>query len=462
MAEIIKMPKLGFDMQEGTFAAWVKQVGEQINSGEVIAEIETDKATVEVETYTAGTLLQVMAQPGDVIEVGAPIAVVGEQGEDISGLAGGNGNTASAAAAPAETRPPATSQTQTPVSDRHEGENKPAPTQGSTPIEVTDKSNGVSTAPVAEPEGNGRLPGGVKASPLARRLAEQKGVDLKQVHGSGPGGRIIREDVENFKPGAAPATSAPAATPAPAASAPAIGGAPSYRVMDVPNEVIELTRLRGTIARRMVESKQNVPHFTVTISIDTSALLKLRKQINDKLDEDHKVTVNDLIIKATALTLRQFPNLNTHFHGDKLIRYTNINIGIAVALPQGGLMNVVARNADITSLSAMAAKNKTMIASAREGKVKPDDIEGSTFTVSNLGAFGVDHFTAIINPPEAGILAIGASQQTPVVNKDGEISIGNIMKVTISVDHRTSDGAEGAQFLQAFKALIEDPLQLLV
>jgi pyruvate dehydrogenase E2 component (dihydrolipoamide acetyltransferase) len=211
----------------------------------------------------------------------------------------------------------------------------------------------------------------------------------------------------------------------------------------------------------MVESKQWVPHFMVTMDIDVTALLDLRKQINATLPDEDKVTVNDLIIKATALTLRKFPNLNTHYHGDKFIRYKDINIGIAVALPKGGLMNVVAHHADTTSLSVMARKNKEMIARAREGKVKSEDIDGSTFTVSNLGAYGVDHFTAIINPPEAGILAIGVAQPTPVVI-EGELSIANRMKVTLSVDHRVSDGAEGAEFLATLKELLENPMRMLI
>lgn len=220
--------------------------------------------------------------------------------------------------------------------------------------------------------------------------------------------------------------------------------------------------MRARIASRMIESKQQIPHFYVTTDIDVDALLKLRKQINEGLDEASKVTVNDLIVKAAALTLKQFPNLNTHYYGDKLVRHKRINIGIAVALPNGGLINVVAKDADKVSIGTLSARNKEMIARARENKIKPDDIQGSTFTVSNLGAYDVDHFIAIINPPEAGILAIGSARKVPVVNEDGSIGIANRMKVTVSVDHRVSDGAEGAQFLQAFKKLVENPMALLL
>jgi pyruvate dehydrogenase E2 component (dihydrolipoamide acetyltransferase) len=288
-------------------------------------------------------------------------------------------------------------------------------------------------------------------------MAEDRGIDLRQVHGTGPGGRITKTDIEHFAPPAA-ATGAPAAAPAAGLPAPNYGTLPSGP--DV--EIIEVSKLRARIARRMVESKQQVPHFYVTTEIDVEALLNLRKQINAGLDDNHKVTVNDLVVKATALTLRQFPNLNSHFYGDKIVRYKHINIGIAVALPQGGLMNVVAHDADKLSLGTLAQINKEMIARAREGKVKPDDVQGATFTVSNLGTYDVEHFLAVINPPEAGILAISSARKVPVVLPDGTLGVGNRMKVTISVDHRVSDGAEGAQYMQAFKKLIEAPMGLLL
>lgn len=423
MAEIITMPKLGFDMQEGTLASWVKKIGDKVAEGDILVEVETDKATVEVEVYKSGTLLQTLVEPGDIVQVGEPIAIVGKQGEDISGMG-----------APPKVR----------------GEEAPAPEETAAPEEIEEAH--------PEPASDGNLPGGVKASPLARRMAMERNIDLKSVKGTGPGGRVIKSDVENFKPEAAKAPAkAPAATPAAG-----IGAVPSYPVMDLPHEVIDISRMRATIGRRMLESKQYIPHFQVTVTVDTTALLNLRKQINEKLDEDHKVSVNDLVVKAVALTLRAFPNLNTHYHGDRFIRYTEINIGNAVALPQGGLINVVTRNADTVSLSVMAKKNKDMIAAAREGKVRPEDIEGSTFTVSNLGPYNVDSFTAIINPPESGIVAVGTSQRVPVVNAQGEITIGNLMKMTGSFDHRVTDGAEGAQFMKFLKEILEDPMRLLV
>ncbi len=417
MAQEIKMPELGSDIEEGVLLNWIKQVGEQINEGDVIAEIETDKATVEVPATASGTIIQLKGKPGETLKVGAVIGYVGAAGES----APANGGSANGGAQPATTQPPT------------------APSVA---------------ASVAVPvvEGEAYYPDGVKASPIARKVAAERGIDLKQVQGSGPGGRIVKLDVETFTPGAAVAA-APAPTGVPA---PSYGKLPTGAEV----EIIDVPKMRARIASRMIDAKQQVPHFYVTTEIDVEALLALRKQINAGLDDAHKITVNDLIVKATALTLREFPNLNTHFYGDKVARHKRINIGMAVALPQGGLVNVVALDADKTALGTMAAHNKEMFARARDGKVRPDDISGSTFTVSNLGAYGVEHFLAIINPPEAGILAVGAAQKVPVVKEDGSLGVGNRMKVTISVDHRVSDGAEGAQFMQRFKELVENPMQL--
>lgn len=422
MAESIQMPKLGFDMAEGTLVNWLKQEGETINKGDVLAEIETDKATVEIEASASGTILKLLAAPGDALPVGATIAYIGEPGEALP---------EEGAAAPTE-----------PPTGEAAGEAAPTPSEPPAPR-------------AAVPGGNGsEFPGGAKASPLARRIAAEKGIDLRMVPGTGPGGRIVRRDVENFVPSAQPAAAA-----APITAARTYGELPSGP--DV--EIIETSKLRSRIGERMVLAKQQVPHFYVTTEMDTEALLSLRKLLNDSLEEDApRISVNDLIIKAAALTLRQFPNLNSHFYGDKIVRHKRINIGIAVALPEGGLMNVVARDADRVSLSIMAAQNKAMIARAREGKVRPEDVEGSTFTISNLGPFDVDHFIAIINPPEAAILAIGSARQVPIVQEDGTLGVGSRMKVTISVDHRVSDGAEAAQFLQSMKQLIENPIRMLV
>ncbi len=423
MAKTIQMPKLGFDMAEGTLVNWIKKVGDQLSGGDVVAEIETDKATIEIETTLNGTLLKHLVSEGDVVPVGADIAWVGEAGEAVP-----DGDAPVADAPVEEAQAEAASE---------------APAAA------------VQTAPVQAVPVDGRLPGGVKASPLARRIAQDKGVDLKQVKGTGPGGRVIKVDVETFTP---PAKAAPAAA-APVIAASTFGTLPSGP--DV--EIVETSKLRTRIASRMITAKQQVPHFYVTTEMDVDAMLALRKQINDGLAEGAtRISVNDFVVKAAALTLRQFPNLNSHYYGDKIVRHKRINIGVAVALDNGGLMNIIARDADKTALGTIAANNKDMITRAREGKVRPEDIEGGTFTVSNLGPFDVDHFIAIINPPEAGILAVGSAKKIPVVKADGTLGVSARMKITISVDHRVSDGAEAAQFLQVMKKLMENPLSMLI
>ena len=433
MAEYIVMPKLGFDMREGVLNNWLKQVGDTVNRGDVVAEIESDKATLELEAQVAGVLLQTLHGPGDVVPVGANLAIVGQAGEDVSGMAGGNGGaavpepaTATTSAPPAATSAPAAEESYPPV------------------------------APTAAAPADENYPGGVRATPVARRLAEEKQVDLLHVSGSGPDGRIRKADVEAFL-AAPPAAAAPAA-PAPAAPTPA--PTPSAAVVGPESEELALTRLRQAIGRRMTESKTTVPHFYVTTEVDMGAALALRKQINETLPDEQKVSVNDLIVKAVALALRDFPNLNAAFGGDKIIRHKRISVGSAVAV-EGGLLTVVQKDTDTSTLSKVAADNRAMIARAREGKMKPDDVEGGTFTVSNLGAFDVDHFIAIINPPDAAILAVGSAREVPVV-VGGQLAVGTRMKATISADHRVTDGAEAARFMQRFKALLEQPMRLLV
>ncbi len=423
---------------DGTLLNWLKNVGESVNKGDVVAEVEADKATVEIEAPESGVLSAVSVQPGDEIKTGQAIGSIGEGG---------------AAAAPAPTKEEKAPEAQTAVPAK-----QPvvvAATPGA-PAGTAARTNG--HPPAASTTEDGRI----KASPIARKIAEERGVDLAQVQGSGPGGRIVKEDVEGFTPSAPAPQAAPASAPVPAAGN-GLSAPPTRKVPEGPDvEYIDLTNMRKRIVAVTVESKQWIPHFYVTNEIDVEPLLALRKQINEGLPEESKISVNDMVVKATALTLRQFPNLNTHYYGDRLVRHKRINIGIAVALPKGGLLNVVAQDADKVSLGMMAAQNKAMFARAREGKIKPEDITGATFTVSNLGPYNVEHFSAIINPPEAGILAIGTAMKVPVVKADGTLGIGNRMKVTISVDHRVSDGAEGAQYLQAFKTLLENPMRMLI
>ena len=408
MAEAVNMPKLGFDMAEGKLVRWMLSEGEQVEKGQVLAEIETDKATVEVEASISGTVLKHVIEEGAIIPIGNPIAIVGDEGEefDLEALL------------------------------------------GSVPDPLPEVVNDApSPSPQPEPaaaelhEGNGKLPGGVRASPLARKLAKDLGVPLGAIAGSGSGGRIVKKDVEA-------AASGPTSTRM-------TGSAISRETERVP-----LTKLRGAIGRRMASSKQQVPHFYVTTEIDAQPFMTMRKEYNEILAEDEKLSVNDFIVKAAALALREFPNLNASLDGDSVVRHGEVNIGIAVAVPDG-LLTVVAREADQKPLPSISAEVRAMAERAREGKVHQEDIEGSTFTVSNLGMFDVDHFIAIINPPEAAILAVGSVQEQPVV-RDGQIVVGMRLKATVSADHRVTDGAEAAQWLQSFKNLLEHPLRLVV
>lgn len=411
MADVVSMPKLGFDMAEGVLVRWVIAEGGEVERGEVLAEIETDKATVEVESAHSGVVHNHLAAEGDILPIGAPIAVIGSPDEkiDLDALVG-----------------------------------DAAVSGGDSPVEETE-------APPNAPQPSfedGHLPGGVKASPVARRIAKERGIDLANIKGSGPGGRIIKKDVEDYQQTADSAQ--PVATPvfSPLEPAPA-------------DETVQLTRLRQAIGRRMVESKQQLPHFYVTSEYDMAATMEQRKQVNAMLaDAGEKISVNDFIVKAAALALREFPNLNASLQGDSVLRHGQINVGVAVAV-EGGLLTVVNRDADRKSLRQISVETKAMVARVREGKVRPEDIEGSTFSVSNLGMFDVEHFLAIINPPEAAILAVGSVKSVPVV-ADGEVVPGMRMKATISVDHRVSDGAEAAQFMQALRKYLEEPLRLLV
>lgn len=427
MAEYIVMPKLGFDMREGVLVRWLKEIGESVSKGDIVAEIESDKATLELESQVSGTLLKQMGEAGDVIAVGANLAIVGAEGEDVASL---NGDAPAKKEAHAEAKPEEKAEAKT------EPKAEPA-------------------APSSAAVSN-EFPGGVKATPVARRVAKEQKVDLAQVQPTGPDGRIRKADVEAFLQ-AKPAEKA-AEEKAPVAAKPA--PAPTPVTAGEGDTEVPATRLRQAIARRMTESKTTVPHFYVTNEINMEAALALRKQINAMLPDEEKVTVNDLIVKAVALALRDFPNLNASFAGDRFIHHGRINIGVAVAV-EGGLLTVVNKDTDKTSVSQIAAANKAMIARARSGKISPNDVEGATFTVSNLGAFDVENFIAIISPPDAAILAVGSARQVPIV-KDGQLAIGTMMKATISADHRVTDGAEAAQYMQKLKSLLENPMRLLL
>jgi pyruvate dehydrogenase E2 component (dihydrolipoamide acetyltransferase) len=360
------------------------------------------------------------------VPVGANLAIIGEAGEDVSGMTG----------------------------------DAPPPAKQVAEAEAVEAEKSADTPPAPAPTPSAHsaeFPGGVKATPVARRIAGERGIDLTRINGSGPGGRVRKADVTAFVESPAPA---PAAAAAPAA-APVAATPPAPPVADgAATTEIPLTRLRKAIARRMTESTQTVPQFYVTTAIDMTDALALRKQLLAALPEDEKISVNDMIVKAAGLALAQFPNLNASYTPDALIRHNAVNVGSAVAV-EGGLLTVTQRHTDRTPLRQVARDNRGLISRARSGKVQQDDIQGSTFSVSNLGAWSVDHFIAIVNPPEAAILAVGSAEATPVV-RDGQIVVRQVMKATCSADHRVTDGAEVAQFLQLLKQILENPLRLLL
>jgi len=401
---------------DGMLINWLKDVGETVSATDVIAEFDADKATVEVEAGADGTLLALNIEAGDEVNEGAVIAVIGAAGE---------------ASAPSSKPKPAETSVE---------EETPQVTSAPT----TNGTNGASMT------ADGRL----KVSPLARRIAEEKGIDLSQVSGTGPSGRIVKVDVESFTPAAPQPKSAPIAP----VSQQTWGKVPEENV-----EILEISRMRRAIADSTIKSKSNIPHFYVTVEVDVEDLLRIRKIVNTSLEKSGiKVSVNDMLIKALALALKEFPNLNTHYYGDKMVRHNRINIGISVALPNNGLVNVVAHDADKVSLSELAANNKEMYDRAREGKIKPEDVRGATFSISNMGPFNILDFSAIISAPEAGIVAVSSSRKVPIVLEDGTLGVGTRMNMTISIDHRVSDGAEGAQFMNYVRDLIENPMRLLV
>ncbi|TSA47666.1 MAG: 2-oxo acid dehydrogenase subunit E2 [Chloroflexi bacterium] len=410
MAETISMPKLGFDMAEGTLVRWVKKVGETVNKGDVLAEIETDKATVEVESSASGVVRLLVVEEGSVVPVGSPIAIVGSA-EEVIQETGSHG-----------------SGKQVKTERRESSIESPK-------LEILQSAI-------------------VKASPLARKIASEKKVDLSSIKGTGPGGRIVRRDIEAALAGGSPTTDHGPQT---------IVSTPSsvvHRPSSAVDETVSMSKLRQAIARRMAESKASIPHFYVTHEYKMDALMDLRAQFNKIVPDNEKLSVNDFIIKAVALTLRQFPNLNASLNGNSVLRHRQVNIGVAVSV-EGGLLTIVCRDADQKPLRQIAAEVMAMAARAREGKVKPDDIEGSSFSISNLGMYEVENFIAIINPPEAAILAVGSAREV-AVSENGVVKPGWRMKATISVDHRISDGAEAAKFMQALGVFLEEPLRLVV
>ncbi len=434
MAIDILMPALSPTMETGTLAKWLVKEGDTVSAGQVLAEIETDKATMEYESADEGIVGKILVPAGtEEVPVGAKIAVLLEEGESADAIQ---------ASAPASAPAPKAEAAPQPQQQAPEAPAAPQP----------------QAAPaVASGNGSDRI----KASPLARRIAAQKGVELSAVKGSGPNGRIVKADVEGFKPGAAAPAAAPSpvATAAPAAAAPA--AAPSYGPpADVPFEEIKLSNMRKTIARRLQESKQTVPHFYLTVDCEIDALMKVRKELNSRLEKEGvKVSVNDFVIRAVALALKKVPAANVQFAGDKMYWFKRQDISVAVAI-EGGLITPVVKDAGSMGLADISRQVASLAEKARAGKLAPEEYQGGTFSISNLGMFGIKQFEAVINPPQACILAVGAGEQRAVI-KDGAVAAATVMTVTLSCDHRAVDGAVGAEFLQAFKRLIEDPLLML-
>jgi pyruvate dehydrogenase E2 component (dihydrolipoamide acetyltransferase) len=440
----ILMPALSPTMTEGTLATWHKKEGDKVKSGDVIAEIETDKATMEVEAVDEGTIGKIVVPEGtENVPVNEVIAILLEEGEDAGALKSG---------APA---PKAEAKVEAPAAEPK--------------AEAKAEAPAAQSAPAAKPAGNGHDDSRVFASPLARRMAQQAGVDLAALKGSGPHGRIVKADIDaavaGGAPAAKPAAAAPeAAKPAPAAPAakPAVAGGPNAKQLadafGIPYSEQKHSNMRKTVARRLLESKQTVPHFYLTVDIELDALLKLRKELNDR--GDVKLSVNDLIIKAAALALRKVPAANTSWTDESMIQYERVDVSVAVATP-GGLITPIIKDADRKGLGTISGEMKDLAARARDGKLKPEEYQGGTFSISNLGMFGVKDFAAIINPPQSCILAVGAGTQRPVV-KDGALAIATVMSCTLSVDHRAVDGAVGAEYLAAFRALVEAPLSMML
>ena len=417
MAEIVRMPKLSDTMTEGVVASWLKQVGDEVESGEILAEIETDKATMEFESFFDGVLLHIGVEQGSTAPVDSLLCILGEKGEDISAVL------EEAAKAPAEPEAPAPAPVAAPAP-------APAPEAAAPAPAPAPAIAAPAPAPVA-PSANGRL----KASPLARKLAEERGLNVSMIPGSGDGGRVVKRDVEAYQ--------------AQGAGAP-VQGVERFTEVDI-------SQMRKTIARRLSESKFSAPHFYLTVSVDMGAAMTTRTAIND--GGDVKISFNDMVVKAAALALKKHPVVNSSWMGDRIRFNEHVHIGVAVSVDEGLLVPVV-RHADLKRMSQIGAEVKDYAGKAREKKLQPSDWEGNTFTISNLGMFGIDEFTAIINAPDSCILAVGGINAVPVV-KDGAVAPGHVMKVTLSCDHRSVDGASGAAFLQDFKNYLEKPVQML-
>jgi len=438
-ATVILMPKMSDTMTEGTIASWQKKEGDEVSAGDILAEIETDKATMELEAYEGGTLLYIGVKEGDAIDVDGVIAVIGEKGADYNKLLQAHKQKTAGKEEKQEEQPTSKPSAAEAAASSSKSEEKVAPQFSPSHSEET----------LDDADGD-RL----KASPLAKRIAKEKGYDISKIKGSGENGRIIKRDVENYEPQpepAAPQHKEKAASQQPTFKMPTVVGEESYKEENV-------TQMRKTISKRLAESKYTAPHFYLTMEINMDKAVEARKSINEF--SPVKVSFNDMILKASAAALRQHPKINSSWRGDKIRYNDHIHIGVAVAVDEGLLVPVV-RFADSKTLAHIAAEVKDLGTKAKNKQLQPKEWEGNTFSISNLGMFGIEEFTAIINPPDSCILAVGGIKEAPIV-KDGELVVGNLMKVTLSCDHRVVDGASGAAFLKTLKDLLEDPVRILI
>jgi len=436
----LKMPALSPTMEEGTLAKWLVKEGDKVASGDILAEIETDKATMEFEAVDEGTVAKILVPEGsEGVKVGAPIAILAGEGEDAS--------TAAASAPKADTPAAPPKPAPEPKADATP---KTAPPPAA-PVETPPSPPQPAAAPRAEGER-------IKASPLARKLAQAQGIDLSNIRGTGPGGRIVRADIDAAAGKAPAAVPAPAGTPAPALATHLVMPGPFEQA--IPHEAVKLSNIRKTIARRLTEAKQQVPHIYLTVDIQLDALLKLRAELNKGLESRNiKLSVNDLLIKALAQALLEVPECNVAFAGDHMFKYSRADISVAVSIP-AGLITPIIVDAGNKSVSAISTEMKELAAQARDGKLQPEQYQGGTASISNMGMFGIKNFEAVINPPQGMIMAIGAGEKRPYVINDS-LQIATVMSATGSFDHRAIDGADGAKLMQAFKRLVENPLGML-
>ncbi|MGN6278469.1 MAG: pyruvate dehydrogenase complex dihydrolipoamide acetyltransferase [Sphingomonas sp.] len=429
----IKMPALSPTMEEGTLAKWLVKEGDSVSSGDLMAEIETDKATMEFEAVDEGVIAKILVPEGaEGVKVGDVIAILAEEGEDASSVSAPKGEAKSEAPKAEE---------KADVKETKAAEQKPAPSAPAAPALSGDR---------------------VKASPLARRIAADKGVDLGAVSGSGPNGRIVKADVEGAKAGAAPAAKAEAAAPsaAPAPAAAPVEGKAVWFDESIPHEIEKLSNIRKTIARRLTESKQQVPHIYLTVDVRLDALLKLRGELNKSLESRGvKLSVNDLLIKALGVALDASPKCNVTFLGNEMVSYKRADVSVAVSTPTG-LITPIIKDAANVSISSISTQMKDLAGRAKEGKLKPEEYQGGTASLSNMGMFGIKQFEAVINPPQGMILAVGAGEKRPYIVDDA-LGVATVMTATGSFDHRAIDGADGAAMLKIFKELVENPLGMI-